>query len=374
MFRWQSAAVSCDSDALSAWDRLYLRCATTPLLHPDLLRTALRFFGNDSTRLYTCSHAGEVIAAAVLESIDVFRVRTFQPSQAPIGFWLQHPDANTDALLEALHRALKPGVVLVSITKQDPYLLTPPTRSKRLSPSDYIDTARITIDTPWEAYWKSRGANLRHNLKRAKAKLAGTGKSFSMRTVIEPSEMSAAVRTYGEIESGSWKASEGTAVSGANDQGRFYTAVLEKFAQRGRARCYQLLIDGQVAATDLCVRGDDEIVVLKTTFDDRYREYSPAFLMRKAAFENLFLESWCKRIEFYGRVMDWHLRWTDEVRRMYHISYFRYSAVLRLRESMNQLRLRRSPGVESAAAASTAASETSRNKTDRVDADATSTA
>jgi hypothetical protein len=25
------------------------------------------------------------------------------------------------------------------------------------------------------------------------------------------------------------------------------------------------------------------------------------------------------RIEFYGRLMDWHLRWTDEVRTLYHV-------------------------------------------------------
>lgn len=336
-YRWQLTAIAADSPQLDVWSTLYCEWSTTPLLHPDFLRAALGVFGKRSTRLGICTRADEVVAACVIDSVDALRITTFQPSQAPIGFWLQRDDAPMDDLLRSLARAQVPWVVSLAVTQQDPALLTRPAAGSRLILTDYIDTARISIDTDWDSYWKTRGSNLRHSIKRAKAKLASAGKSVELRLITEPSAMAEAVAIYGKIESRSWKAGEGTAVTPDNDQGRFYANLLERFARRGQARCYQLLIDGQVAATDLCVCGEAEIVILKTTYDTEYKEFSPAFLMRELAFRQLFFEGWCRRIEFYGRVMDWHLRWTEDVRRMYHVTWFRCASALTLWQGTKRL-------------------------------------
>lgn len=336
-YLWQLTPIAADSPQLDAWSLIYREQGRTPLLHPDFLRAALEVFGKRTTRLGICTRAGEIVAVCVIDLVDALRITTFQPSQAPIGFWLQRGDAPMDELLRSLARAQAPWVVSLAITQQDPALLARPAACSGLLLTDYIDTARISIEDDWDTYWKARGSNLRHNIKRANAKLANAGKRVELRLITEPSAMADAVATYGKIESHSWKASEGTAVAPDNDQGRFYTNLLERFAQRGRARCYQLLIDGKVAATDLCVCGDAEIVILKTTYDAEYKDYSPAFLMRELAFARLFSESWCRRIEFYGRVMDWHLRWTDEVRRMYHVTWFRFVGALTLWQAVKRL-------------------------------------
>jgi hypothetical protein len=52
--------------------------------------------------------------------------------------------------------------------------------------------------------------------------------------------------------------------------------------------------------------------------------------MREEATRTLFDEGRLGRIEFYGRVMEWHLRWTDEVRTMYHVNYYRWPVLRRL--------------------------------------------
>ena len=44
--------------------------------------------------------------------------------------------------------------------------------------------------------------------------------------------------------------------------------------------------------------------------------------MRQEAFEELFEQKNVERIEFYGKVMEWHTKWSDEIRRMYHINVF----------------------------------------------------
>ncbi len=336
-YHWQLMPVSVDTPELEAWSTLYMGRSNTPLLHPDFLGTALEVFGKRSTRLGVCTRAGEVIAVCVVDAIDANRITTFQPSQAPIGFWLQRKEESMEDLLRSLARAQAPWVISLAVTQQDPALLAPPDARGGMLLTDYIDTARISIGSDWETYWKGRGSNLRHNVKRANARVANAGKTLEMRLISDPSAMAEAVKTYGLIESRSWKASEGTAVTPGSDQETFYTRLLEAFARRGRGRCYQLLIDSTVVATDLCVCGDDEIVILKTTYDADYRDYSPAFLMRELAFKRLHSEPWCRRIEFYGRVMDWHRRWTDEIRRMYHVTWFRYPGVLTLWQTLKRI-------------------------------------
>lgn len=330
MYQWTHERIDRSKQLPGVWHELHARLGASPLLHADFLSTALSVFAAGDLTLFQCTSGGEVVCLAVLHPVGVGKWATFQPSQAPIGFWLQSPDHSLVALLESLHASMPMIVAIVSLTQQDPDLLPRPPDDSRFATLDYIDTARIVIKGDWSDYWAQRGSNLRHNLKRARSKLDSAARSCALRMIVDPSELRAAVATYGRIESGSWKASEGTAVSPDNDQGKFYAMLLERFAERERAFCYQFLVDGEVAATDLCIAGRDEIVILKTTYDDRFKDYSPAFLMRELAFQRIFEERSFARIEFYGRVMQWHLRWTDDVRRMYHANHYRFAMLKRL--------------------------------------------
>lgn len=331
MLQWQAKPIDPSSPDIEDWAELHRVCSASPLLHPDFLLAALREYGGRDTHMWTCRKDGRLLAAAVLRTDGPLRIGTFQPSQAPIGFWLQRPEVPTAELVADLAARQPPWRLVLSITQQDPALLNRPADTRLLRTSDYIDTARITIATDWGTYWQTRGSNLRQNIRKARNRAEKAGKRCELRTITTADGIADAVRIYGDIESRSWKASEGTAVSPDNDQGRFYTDLLTRFAQRDSARCYQLWIDDQVAATDLCILGREEIVILKTTFDEAFKDFSPAFLMRETAFAALFGEGRCRRIEFYGRVMEWHRRWTDEIRTMYHLTSYRTPVLARLR-------------------------------------------
>ena len=331
MLQWHAVPLAPSTPHIADWEHLHRECDASPLLHPDFLLAALHEYGGGYNRLWTCQKGDRLVAAAVLRTDRPLRIGTFQPSQAPIGFWLQRPEVSTAELVAALAAKQPMWRLVLSVTQQDPALLARPADTGRLRTSDYIETARIAIATDWITYWQGRGSNLRQNIRKARNRLEKAGKMCELKVITAAEEMPDAVRTYGEIETRSWKAAEGTAVSPDNDQGRFYTDLLMRFAQRASARCYQLWIGGRVAATDLCILGREEIVILKTTFDEAFKDYSPAFLMRELAFAALFDEGRCRRIEFYGRVMDWHRRWTDDIRTMYHISSYRIPALSRLR-------------------------------------------
>src|SRR6266513_5826403 len=121
--------------------------------------------------------------------------------------------------------------------------------------------------------------------------------------------------------------------------------MLENFCRQGNGRVYQYRFDDRVVAVDLCIEGNGFLIVLKTTYDESIKSSSPAFLMRQEAFRQLFAEERIRRIEFYGKLMEWHTRWSEEIRRMYHINYHRWAAVStvhrmiarRVREPLNIL-------------------------------------
>lgn len=325
--KWTLYPVARFSDFAADWGEL---SASMPAaLAPDFVGPLLATFGVPGALLACCRAEGRLLAMGVL----VPQGRgwaTLQPAQAPLGLWLQAPGADLDALLRSLLRALPGRPPLLSLTQLDPDLLPRPRDTGRVRTLDYIDTARITLAGGFEDYWQSRGKNLRGNLKKQRARLAREDIVPRLEIVREPGAMAAAVADYAGLEAAGWKAGSGTAVTPGDAQSRFYGAMLEAFAQRGAARAYRYWYGERLAAMDLCIEDERCLIVLKTAYDETVAAgTSPALLMREEATAALFSDGRLRRIEFYGRVMEWHLRWTQEVRRLYHVNYYRWPLLAR---------------------------------------------
>ena len=106
----------------------------------------------------------------------------------------------------------------------------------------------------------------------------------------------------------------------------------------GRGRIYRSWFGDKVVAMDLCIHDDEAIVILKTAYDESYKAVSPSTLMHQDEFQQLFVEQKFKRIEFYGKVMEWHTRWTDNARPVYHANVYRHAVVRRLLDLRASLR------------------------------------
>ena len=262
---------------------------------------------------------------------------TFQPSQAPIGMWLHRPELDLQILLAGLMRQL-PGISLsLGLTQLDPEQVSRPADAKHLRTLNYIETARITITGSFDEYWSARGKNLRSNLKKQRAKLQKDGVTTRIQVSRASEQVVAAIADYGRLESAGWKASGGTAIHPGNAQGRFYRSMLEAFCQRDAGRIYRYWFDDQLVAMDLCVEGIDSIIILKTTYDESVsNSLSPTLLMREEACRQLFEENRFNKIEFYGKVMEWHRRWTEEIRTMYHVTGYRWPVLLELRDMLHR--------------------------------------
>lgn len=330
--RWQILPAAGFAQAAPRWAALHAAGPAAPMLAPAFIQALLDNFGDGRELLALCERDGRPCAAAVLAPQGPGRWATFQPAQAPLGLWLQDPDLDTAALLDGLARALPGFALLTGLTQCDPLLLPrPPDRGRgRLRSLDYIATAHIDVAGSFEAYWNTRGKNLRNNLKKQRNRLALEGIATRLEILDQPGQMADAMADYGRLEGAGWKALGGSAVLAGNDQGRFYRDMLAAMAAQGGARVYRYWFGERLAAMDLCILERDCIVILKTAYDEAVAgSYSPALLMREEACRGLFEEGRFARIEFYGRVMEWHTRWTDAVRTLYHLNHYRWPALAR---------------------------------------------
>lgn len=319
---WQLYPICEFAHYQTQWDQLNSRAANTPLLSSDFVKPLLKHFATGQEQLAIHGNPNQPNAMAILTKRKWLVWETFQPSQAPLGLWLQEATESTADLLSSIRKALPFPTLLVGITQQDPDLLPRPEPVPGLSTLDYIQTARVTLNGSFDDYWARRGKNLRQNLNRQRNRLQREGTTTSLKIVDTLEEIEAAIIEYGRLESAGWKSAGGTAIHIDNNQGKFYRDMLSNFCRDQDTLIFQYYYDDQLVATDLCIKDARSLIILKTTYDETITTSSPAILMRQEAFEYIFNNRLVERIEFYGKVMDWHTKWSDEVRMIYHINSF----------------------------------------------------
>jgi len=329
--RWRFASLDRLADQSPDWQRLAGRHASAPFLQLDFIQPLLREFASGSERLAIGEQAGRVVALAILGPARRGRCETFQPSQLPLGPVLLDDGISTAAALESLGRQLPISTLVTSFTQLDEAICPPPAGSEALAVGNYIQTAWIDVRGTFEEYWESRGKNLRQNVRKQRRKLQEDGLEPRLDVLRAPGDVARCVEEYGQLESAGWKASGGTAIHPDNAQGRFYRDMLERFCARERGCIYRYSFSGRVAAVDLCIESDTTLVILKTTYDESMKAYSPAVLLHEEVFADAWQGGRMRRIEFFGKVMDWHRRWTDEARDIYHLTRYRWNWVRRLR-------------------------------------------
>jgi CelD/BcsL family acetyltransferase involved in cellulose biosynthesis len=331
---------------VSEWDQLADRYARAPFMGSAFVRALLRHFSSGNERIVVVSD-GHGPAA-----IGVFARRhgmweTFQPSQTPIGTLVTREGVALAEVLETIGRGSSGLAIGAAATQQDPlFCARPEPNTGQVSTLDYIRTASVPVVGSFDDYWNARGKNLRQNLRKQRRKLQDEGVRTTLEVLTSTSTVAQGLADYAALESAGWKAGGGTAIGVDNAQGRFYAEMLDSFCAAGRGKICRYRFDDRVVVVDLCIESDDALVVLKTTYDESIRNYSPAALMREELFQQWWQQGRLKRIEFYGPVMDWHLRWTDEVRTLFHVNWYRWPALMRTASTLAQRLRARVPVAE----------------------------
>lgn len=306
------------------WDKLVRSGSHPAFLESAFLLPLLEEFGSGRELVAVKQEYGSLRAGVIVSPCRWGRWQTFQPSQIPLGVWIGAPNFQLDTEMRGLMGKLPgPGLTL-GLTQVDSILHTRPQDNSALRTQDYIDTAWVDVVDSFDDYWEARGKNLRQNSKKQRSKLTAEGTPTSLECLTQAADVELAMRDYGSLESAGWKAADGTAIHPDNAQGRFYRKMLENFCALGRGRIYRYRFGDKVVSMDLCIESGPVLIILKTAYDESYKSVSPSSLMRQDQFRQIFEEGHCQRIEFYGKVMEWHTRWTTNVRPIYHVTRYRW--------------------------------------------------
>jgi len=264
----------------------------------------------------------------------------FTPSQAPLGLILLGQNDPGAEVVRGLINSLPGYAVQLALLSQDPEYSAwlPAGDDVRIEVLEIMQTGRVRIEGTFEEYWRARSSNLRHNLSRQRRRLKEQGRCLELVTHKNSQAVAACVNEFGRLESSGWKGEHGTAVGENNVQGHFYRELFEQFCSHGETLIFQLLVDGKVAATDLCLFRDGMLVVLKTTYDESLSQLSAALLMREEIVRQVYAEGRCRVIEFYGRAHEWHTKWTSDFRPIYHINCHRNTIVSRIKTLVRRVR------------------------------------
>jgi CelD/BcsL family acetyltransferase involved in cellulose biosynthesis len=333
---WQQQSASVlqnDVDLQSDWDRLSADRLDLPFMRSDAVAAALAVFGTGQEVLLVGRQGPVVHAMLVLVPEGRLRWRTFQPSQLPLGAWVAASRTSLPALAHDLIRGPLRFCLVLSITQIDPLQSPRQDDTGHIKYTDYIDTAWLDVQGSFDDYWAARGKNLRQNMRKQRNKLAAEGIVTQLRIWTAENDMAPALARYGALESHGWKAGQGTAIEANNDQGRFYTRLFEQSARRGEALVTEYLFNDQTVAMNLGLIRGGTLVVLKTAYDESVpKALSPASLLREEELQRFHAGTEIRRIEYYGKVMDWHTKLTDNKRGVYHLTVYRWPLLKRIAE------------------------------------------
>jgi hypothetical protein len=315
------------------WDAANLSQNNHVLLDSGFVGLLLRHFGSrDLVMAVNEEPRNPAMALLTRKARGVWE--TFQPAWAPLGLILYGLGERAAENLQSLLRSLPPYALQLSVLQQDPHYpgLSDLGNCAWAEKLDYIQTARIPLKGTFQEYWADREDRLRRNNDRLRRRMAEKGLNPEFVAIRDPAGVEDAVREYGRMESKGWKAQGGTAMAADDAQGRFYRAVLEYYSARNEGVIYQLRVNGEPVATDMCLTRGDMFIVLRTTYDEDWKVYAPGVLLREDIVRSLYAEGRVQDYEFYGPLMDYQLRWTQDTRTLYHLTCFRHPWVRGVRQ------------------------------------------
>jgi hypothetical protein len=310
----------------ASWDAINRESFEShPLLASRFIRLLCEYFTGGKLFYAQFEGAdGSALIQAVLERSGSGQWKVFCPSQAGLGAIVFAKRSETRWLQLREMLAQLPGLSLaVTLPYQDaPYSLVADATGglvhKRL-----LGTTMTVIADDFEAYWSARPKVMRDNLRRHMKRPAKDGLAVELRHVREPEQIAQAVERYADLESAGWKGKEGTALARGNAQCRFYTDLLTGFAATGDARVVELYIGERLAASRFLISGPGMYVVLKTTFDEAMRHFSPGHSQLNMLLAELIAETPGKPIEFYTKATkDW-LQWATHTRPIESVTVYK---------------------------------------------------
>ncbi len=168
------------------------------------------------------------------------------------------------------------------------------------------------VEGNWEGYWQSRGKSLR---KEVRLKLNRISKVYHLCYSCHRGggDMGWLMEKVFEIESKSWKYKEGTSILSNPNEMEFFLNLARLANRKGWLHLSMLELDGHPAAYSFDIIYKDNLIGLKTSFNQDFAKFSPGKLMLYYLMKLAFEEG-ISKVDFGGQAESYKMRWTDRVR------------------------------------------------------------
>jgi len=302
------------------WDELNQRMfGEHPLLRSDFVDALLKHYGQGREYLCVLRRSGIAEAMCVLAPREPGLWASFLPAQAQLGpALIRHPDQ-----LNGLIRALPGFVGELDFLCNDPEFGSLASNGPDTDLVDHSLTMNIDLQGDFASYWAGRPKKLIQNIERYRRRETVDHLEQRFVEITEPAEMNAAVSRYGVLEAEGWKGQHGTAVGSDERQESFYQEVMVRFAKAKRAIVFELWFGEELAASRLAIADEHMLVMLKTTYHEKFAAYAPGRLLLRLAIERAFETQAGGRIEFYTDATQDQLAWATGQRWIQHVSFYR---------------------------------------------------
>jgi CelD/BcsL family acetyltransferase involved in cellulose biosynthesis len=121
-----------------------------------------------------------------------------------------------------------------------------------------------------------------------------------------PKDLESELARAFELEAAGWKGEAGTAIDSAKETALFYRSVASAYHRLGELRLSTIVLDGELAAFDLCLLHSSRVWTLKTSYNDSYRRLSPGNVLLLLEIERSF-ELGLEAVELLGGFEDYKL-------------------------------------------------------------------
>jgi len=337
MTQWQVTRLNKSlGEHAAAWDGLNQRLFNGhPMLSANFVEGLLKHFGDGSEHLCVRSTNGVPDAMCLLKPAGFGVWRTFLPSQAQISPVLIQKLVSAKELINSL-----PGfVVRLDFLCNDPQFGELDTGDYATSNRmDHALTMTVNLQDGFQAYWESRSKNLTKNIARYERRLVEDNIATKFLCITASQDIGDAVARYAALESKGWKLSLGTAIGTDNVQGLFYAELLGRLSTSGGAMVCELWFDDQLAASRLMMISDHMTIILKTTYDESFKQYAPGRLLLRHVIEALCHSHPDTTLEFYTNANPDQIAWATSQRWITHWSFYKNKLSAELHSVLSAVR------------------------------------
>ncbi|NKB87303.1 MAG: GNAT family N-acetyltransferase [Acidobacteria bacterium] len=165
----------------------------------------------------------------------------------------------------------------------------------------------IQFPDGYEALLKSMSPSARKGVRRLGRRL-GANHDVEMDAVTAGVEMESAFNRYLQVDDRSWKRNDGSVLRSDVAQREALRTSMRHCARNGRSVAHFLRVDGQDVAAQLCVVIDNELHLVKTSYDEDWANFGVGKLLLAET-----IRVWCAENDVPAVNMvtglPWHLQW-----------------------------------------------------------------